>query len=63
MNREYYEAVRRMEEQGVDADYMAGWVGGYLQNPRREEQRVNDRYEAGYADGQAGRTDNFQASN
>ncbi|MBK5936533.1 MAG: hypothetical protein LLP51_01425 [Halorhodospira halophila] len=63
MNREYYNAVRRMEEQGVDADYMAGWIGGYLQNPKREEQRVNDRYEAGYADGLEGRTDNIVASN
>ena len=63
MNREYYNAVRRMEEQGVDADYMAGWIGGYLQNPKREEQRVNDRYEAGYADGLEGRTDKIVASN
>jgi len=63
MNREYYDAVRRMEEQGVDADYMAGWIGGYLQNPKREEQRINDRYEAGYADGLAGHTDHIVASN
>ncbi|ABM62702.1 Alvin_2107 family globule sulfur oxidation protein [Halorhodospira halophila] len=63
MNREYYDAVRRMEEQGVDADYMAGWIGGYLQNPKREEQRITDRYEAGYADGLEGRTDHIVASN
>ncbi|MFP4649000.1 MAG: hypothetical protein ACLFMS_07370 [Halorhodospira sp.] len=63
MNREYYEAVRRMETERVDADYMAGWIGGYLRNPKREEQRINELYEAGYADGLAGCTDNFHGSN
>jgi hypothetical protein len=27
-------------------------AGGYLQNPKREEQRVTEDYEAGYGDGE-----------
>jgi len=42
---------------GVSNDYFTGWAGGYLENPEREEQRVNDAYEAGYEDGQAHSTD------
>ncbi len=42
MNKEYYDAVTKMEEMGVNTEYVQGWEGGYLLNPEREEQRVND---------------------
>ena len=32
---------------------------GFLQNPKREEQRVTEAYEAGYADGEEKNTGNF----
>jgi len=51
MNQEYYDAVVTMEKAGVDAEYLQGWQGGYLVNPEREEQRLTEAYEAGYADG------------
>ena len=55
----YYEAVDRMESMNVDPEYIQGWVGGFLHNPKREEQRVTDAYEAGYADGEEQETGNF----
>jgi hypothetical protein len=48
----YYEAIDKMEKSGVDKEYIQGWIGGYLQNPKREEQRVTDAYEAGYEAGE-----------
>jgi len=51
MNKEYYDAVVTMEKAGVDAEYLQGWQGGYLLNPEREEQRITEAYQAGYADG------------
>jgi hypothetical protein len=59
MNQEYYDAVTKMEEMGVNPEYIQGWQGGYLHNPLREEQRLNEAYEAGYEDGKARSTDNF----
>jgi hypothetical protein len=59
MNKEYYDAVTKMEEMGVNAEYVQGWEGGYLLNPEREEQRVNEAYTAGYEDGKAHNMDNF----
>ncbi len=59
MDQTYYDAVTKMEELGVDEEYIQGWMGGYLRNPEREEQRVNEAYEAGYADGKEKNTDNF----
>ena len=49
MNMQYYNAVVEMEKAGVDPEFLQGWQGGYLLNPMREEQRVTDAYEAGYA--------------
>lgn len=60
MDKTYYSAIDTMEKAGVDWEYIQGWVGGYLGNPEREEQRVADAYEAGYADGKSRKTDNFQ---
>lgn len=59
MNQEYYDAVTKMEAAGVDPEYIQGWQGGYLLNPEREEQRLTEAYEAGYADGKEKTLDNY----
>ena len=46
MDNAYYETVDHLEKLGVNKDYIQGWVGGYLGNPEREEQRVTDAYKA-----------------
>ena len=58
-NQDYRNATTKMEEMGVDSDYVLGWQGGYLGHPKREEQRVTEAYDAGYTDGEARTTDNF----
>ncbi|HHZ88505.1 MAG TPA: hypothetical protein EYN73_02910 [Chromatiaceae bacterium] len=58
MNQTYYDAVTTLESKGCDWEYIQGWIGGYLGNPKREEQRINDAYEAGYEDGESKNTDN-----
>ena len=50
----YYESIDRMEGAGVQAEYIQGWIGGYMKNPMREEQRITEAYSAGYADGERG---------
>ena len=52
MNMGYYETIDKLEKMGVNPDYLQGWVGGFLGNPQREEQRVTEAYSAGYEDGQ-----------
>ena len=59
MNQAYRDAVTKMEEMKVHAEYVLGWQGGFLGHPMREEQRLTEAYEAGYADGQEKSTDNF----
>lgn len=59
MNQTYYEAVTKMEKEGVDPEYVNGWQCGYLLNPKREEQRLNEAYEAGYEDGTNKDTGNY----
>ncbi len=59
MNQTYYDAVTKMEEMGVDEEYILGWQSGFLQNPKREEQRITEAYDAGYADGEEKNTENF----
>ncbi len=59
MDKAYRDAVTQMDEMGVQSDYIIGWQGGYLGHPLREEQRLTEAYEAGYADGQAKTIDNF----
>lgn len=59
MDKTYYDAVTEMEKIHVNQDYVLGWMGGYLQNPAREEQRSTEAYEAGYADGGEHNTGNF----
>ena len=60
MDQTYRDAVTRMEELGVDPEYILGWQGGYLGHPEREEQRVTEAYQAGFEDGQAQETGNFE---
>lgn len=55
----YRKTTAKMEETGVNPDYIIGWQGGYLGHPEREEQRANDAYAAGRKDGQEKATDNF----
>ena len=59
MDQTYYDAVTKMEQMGVDDEYIQGWQAGYLMNPKREEQRVTEAYEAGYGDGEEKSADNF----
>jgi hypothetical protein len=40
-----------MQKKGVDPEYINGWACGFLHSPKRETQRLNKAYEAGYADG------------
>ncbi len=47
----YYETIDQLEKMGADREYIQGWIGGYLGNPLREEQRLTDAYQAGYEDG------------
>ena len=57
----YHKAVVEMENAGVDPEYLQGWQGGFLVNPKREEQRVTEAYEAGYEDGSKGVTDKYKS--
>ena len=60
MDREfYYDAIDRMEKAGVQRDYIQGWIAGYMQNPKREEQRITDAYEAGFEHGEGSDADSF----
>ena len=59
MGQDYYDTTVKMEQAGVDQDFIIGWQCGYLLNPMREEQRVTDAYEAGYEKGKARETDGF----
>ncbi|OUD14251.1 Alvin_2107 family globule sulfur oxidation protein [Thioflexithrix psekupsensis] len=60
MDKTYYETISTMEKMNVDREYRLGWMGGYLENPMREEQRLTEAYEAGYADGQKRDTKGFE---
>ncbi len=59
MREQYREAVTKMEEQGVDPEYILGWQSGFLGHPKREEQRLTDAYNAGFDDGEEKNTVNF----
>ena len=59
MNQIYRDATSKMEELSVSQEYILGWQGGYLGHPKREEQRLNEAYEAGYEDGEAKTVENF----
>jgi len=57
VDQTYYDTVTELEKMPADREYVLGWMGGYLQNPMREEQRVTEAYEAGYNDGGNGNTE------
>ena len=59
MDQAYRDAITQMEELRVQSEYILGWQGGYLGHPLREEQRLTEAYQAGYADGQSKTTENF----
>lgn len=61
MNATYRQTIDAMEKKGVNPEYINGWACGYLHNPKREEQRINEAYEAGYKDGWDRKTDGFSA--
>ncbi|MDH3466017.1 MAG: hypothetical protein OES26_08920 [Gammaproteobacteria bacterium] len=61
MNRTYYDTIKKLESDGVNNDYVLGWASGYLGNPKLEEQRITDAYDAGYEDGLAKNTENADA--
>jgi len=58
MDQLYRDTTTKLEELGVDPEYILGWQGGYLGHPKREEQRITDAYTAGYEDGKGKITDN-----
>ena len=60
-NTPYYDAIDQMQKQHVDPEYVNGWASGFLHNPRREEQHLNEAYEAGYAAGMEKKKGGFEA--
>jgi hypothetical protein len=58
MSNPYYETISKLEEDNISRQYILGWASGYLGNPKIEEQRMTEGWEAGYDDGQAKTTDN-----
>ena len=59
MDQTYYDTVSKLEKAGVNNEYLDGWMSGYLHNPKREEQRITDAYDAGYSDGMNKATDSM----
>jgi hypothetical protein len=53
MNREYYDAITKMEAQQTNKDFVNGWASGYIGNPPLEQQRRTEAYLAGYSAGAA----------
>ena len=51
MNQAYRDGVTQMEDMNVQQEYILGWQGGFLGHPEREEQRLTEAYQAGFADG------------
>jgi hypothetical protein len=61
MGSPYYDAIDQMQKKHVDPEYVYGWASGYLHNPKREEQRTSEAYEAGYAAGMEKKAGGFEA--
>ncbi|MEK6551139.1 MAG: hypothetical protein AABZ50_05840 [Pseudomonadota bacterium] len=61
MNQIYRDTIDAMEKKGVNPEYLNGWACGFLHNPKREEQRLNEAYDAGFKDGWDKKTDGFTA--
>ncbi|MEJ2177701.1 MAG: hypothetical protein P8Y12_07070 [Gammaproteobacteria bacterium] len=60
MTNTYYETISTLEQQNVAKDYILGWASGYLGNPKIEEQRITESWEAGYEDGREKNTDHAE---
>ncbi len=58
MRNEYYQAIDKLEKDGIAKEYILGWASGFLGNPKVEEQRITEAYAAGYGDGEEKNTDN-----
>lgn len=56
----YRRTIVEMESKHVDREYVQGWIGGFMGNPKREEQRVTEAYEQGYEDGRSQNTTNYE---
>ena len=56
----YHKTIVEMEQNKVDRDYIQGWIGGFMGNPKREEQRITQAYEKGFEDGANRVTSNYQ---
>lgn len=59
MDKTYYDFTTKMEQAGVDDEYIMGWQEGYLRMPEREEQRLTDAWSAGFEDGKAKKMDGY----
>lgn len=59
-NRLYRETIVEMESKNVDAEYIQGWAGGFMGNPKREQQRVTEAYDKGFEDGSDKNTSNYE---
>ena len=51
MDQTYYDFATKMEQAKTNDQYIQGWQLGYLDMPEREEQNVNEAWQAGYDDG------------
>lgn len=58
MTNTYYETISKLEQQNIARDYILGWASGFLGNPKIEEQRITESWEAGYEDGKEKNIDN-----
>ena len=61
MDKLYYDTIDSMQKRNVDPDYINGWASGFLHNPKREEQRASEAYEAGYTHGREKNAGGFES--
>lgn len=58
MPNQYYDTISDLQKQNIAPDYIVGWASGFLGNPKVEEQRITESYQAGYDDGKNRNIDN-----
>ncbi len=56
----YYQTISDLEKKNVIGEYIVGWASGFLGNPKIEEQRITESWEAGYTDGREKNTDSAE---
>ena len=59
MDKIYYHFTTKMEQAGVDDEYIQGWQMGYLGLTDREEQRVTETWSTGKRDGVEKNMENY----